>query len=292
MDEQRFDRLTRQIATTAPRRSLLRAAAAAVAGAAVAQLRGGGRVVRAQEGTLSPGAACSSAAQCSQTGGSVACADNGYVDDGALNCCRTAGDACTDTEYSADCCSGLYCRDGACTDLSATGDLPPGSYCVSTSQCSQASGPTVCSDNGIVEDGSRNCCLMDGGACGSLDSRCCRGLLCDATGICRPTSTSGTDSGGTVAAGGTCTASSQCSGSAICADNGLASDGGLNCCLTEVQSCASDAECCAGLVCGDNFIAEDGPLNCCAPLGGRCSSDATCCDFGYCRDGVCQAATA
>ena len=78
MDEQRFDRLTRQIATATPRRSVLRAAAAAVAGAAVAQLRGRGAL--AQEGTLSPGAACSSAAQCSQAGGSVVCADNGYTD--------------------------------------------------------------------------------------------------------------------------------------------------------------------------------------------------------------------
>lgn len=295
MDEQRFDRLTRRIATAASRRSVFRAAAAVAAGAVVAQVRGRGAL--AQEGSLALGAACTSASQCPQVSGVTACADNGYAEDGPLNCCRTTGGACFDTEYSADCCSGLYCRGGVCSDLSVTGDLPAGSYCVSTSQCSQAGGPTVCSDNGIVEDGTRNCCLMEGGACGGLDSRCCGGLLCATDGVCRPTSSTGdtssgdSASGGTTAPGGACTASSQCSGSAICADNGLASDGALNCCLTEVQSCGSDAECCAGLVCGDNFIAADGPLNCCAPLGGRCSSDSTCCDFGYCLDGVCQMAT-
>lgn len=295
MDQQRFDLLTRQIATAAPRRSVLRVAFAAAAGAVAAHWRG--RTGLAQEGTLAPGAACTSASQCSQAGGYTACADNGYTDDGALNCCRPAGGACYDTEYSADCCSGLYCRDGVCTDLSVTGDLPPGSYCVNTSQCSQASGPTVCADNGLLEDGARNCCLMEGGYCGTLDARCCSGLICATDGRCRPVSGSTTPTpsdpnSGEVPLGGTCTSSSQCGGNAICADNGLASDGPLNCCLTEVSTCTSDVDCCAGLICGDNFIAEDGPLNCCAPLGGYCSSDAACCDFGYCIDGICQAATA
>lgn len=292
MDVQRFDLLARRIATAAPRRSLFRAAAAIGGGAVVAHLRG--RDALAQDGGLALGAACTSAAQCTQTGGTTACADNGYTDDGALNCCRGAGGACFDTEYSADCCSGLYCRDGVCADLSATGDLPPGSYCVSTSQCSQASGPSVCSDNGIEADGGRNCCLMEGGTCGSLDSRCCSSLTC-VGGTCQRTDAASPsptpDTGGTVAAGGSCTSSSQCGGEAICADNGLASDGGLNCCLTEVKACTSDVECCAGLFCGDNYITEDGPTTCCAPLGGRCSSDAACCDFGFCLDGTCQAAS-
>jgi hypothetical protein len=264
---------------------------ATAAGAVTAHLRG--RDTLAQDGALPLGAACTSTSQCTQVGGTTACADNGYVEDGALNCCRGAGGACFDTVYSADCCSGLYCREGVCTDLSVTGELPAGSYCVSTSQCSQASGPTVCADNGIVEDGTRNCCLMEGGSCGGLDARCCYGLACATDGICRPISTStatSTSGGGTVAAGGACTSSSQCSAPSICADNGLASDGTLNCCLTETRSCASDIECCAGLICGDNYNAEDGPLNCCAPAGGWCSSDATCCDLASCVNGICQAA--
>lgn len=291
MDGQRFDRLARRIATAAPRRTLFRAAAAAAAGALVAQVRG--RDARAQDGGLPLGSPCSSAAQCTQLGGTTLCADNGYTDDGAFNCCRGEGGACFDSMYSADCCSGLYCRNGACTDLSVTGELPLGSYCVSTSQCSQTGGPTVCGDNGIAEDGTLNCCLMEGGACGTQDGYCCNNLFC-VNGLCQPTVTDDgidggiTDGTGTVAAGGACTSSSQCSGAAICADNGLASDGTLNCCLTEVNACTGDAQCCAGLICGDNYIAEDGPLTCCAPLGGACSSDAGCCDFGVCGDGICQ----
>ena len=95
---------------------------ATAAGAVTAHLRG--RDTLAQDGALPLGAACTSTSQCTQVGGTTACADNGYVEDGALNCCRGAGGACFDTVYSADCCSGLYCREGVCTDLSVTGELP------------------------------------------------------------------------------------------------------------------------------------------------------------------------
>ena len=285
MDYQHFDRLTREVARRSPRRSLFRAAAGVAAGVIAARFRE--QAALAQDGGLAPGAACTAATQCSQAGGATACADNGYASDGPLNCCRTAGGACFDTEYSADCCSGLYCRGGVCTDLSAAGELPPGSYCTSTSECDQASGPTVCADNGLAEDGGKNCCLMEGGACGGLSERCCAGLICAGDGRCRPLDGS-TDTGGTVAAGGDCTSSTQCAGTAICADNGIGTDGAFNCCLTEVQACASDAECCAGLVCGDNYIDADGVRNCCAPVGGRCNSDAACCDFGRCIEGFCQ----
>lgn len=63
---------------------------------------------------LLPGAACASTSQCNQTGGSVVCADNGILADGALNCCRTTGGACTAANDSAGCCGGLICVNGAC----------------------------------------------------------------------------------------------------------------------------------------------------------------------------------
>lgn len=65
-------------------------------------------------GGLAPGAACTSTGQCSQAGGSVVCADNGIPADGALNCCRTSGGACTAANDSAGCCGGLICVNGAC----------------------------------------------------------------------------------------------------------------------------------------------------------------------------------
>ncbi|HET7093276.1 MAG TPA: hypothetical protein VFI22_07360, partial [Thermomicrobiales bacterium] len=55
------------------------------------------------------GAPCTSADQCSQTGGETVCADNGFAADGALNCCRNQGGACTG---DAGCCYGYYCING------------------------------------------------------------------------------------------------------------------------------------------------------------------------------------
>ena len=282
MDSRRFDNFVRAMAAEAPRRRVLRGLLGTAAGALLARGRIGGAA--AQDGTLQRGAACTSTAQCSQVGGAVVCADNGYADDGALNCCRNAGGACTDVTYSADCCSGLYCRGGVCTDLSVTGELPPGSYCTATSECSQASGPAICADNGIASDGALNCCFGEGVACSGNHALCCGGLFC-VDGLCAPAPF------GDLQAGDICTATIECSqagGPTVCADNGLSGDGELNCCRLEVSSCASDAECCAGLVCGDNFMADDGPLTCCAPAGGACGSDAACCGYSFCVEGICQ----
>ena len=284
MDDRRFDELTRSLAGGASRRGVLRGLAASAAA-----VFGLGRVQRASAQTtaLPLGAACSDAGQCSQTGGAVLCADNGYADDGALNCCRGAGGACADVTFSADCCSGLYCRGGVCTDLSASGELPLGSYCTETAQCSQTNGPVVCGENGVEADGALNCCREAGGTCGS-DAVCCGGNAC-VDGVC------GGVTFGDLAAGAVCTETVQCSqaaGATVCADNGYATDGALNCCRLETVACARDAECCANLLCGDNGVGVDGGLNCCAPIGGACTSDYACCGTNFCVNGVCQTADA
>jgi len=212
-------------------------------------------------GGLALGAACTSASQCSQAGGAVLCADNGYTDDGALNCCRNAGGACSDATFSADCCFGLYCRNGVCTDLAATGNLPLGSPCSASNQCDQSGGATVCADNGIAADGALNCCRNAGGAC-FTQAACCGGLTCTG-GVCTGagstpggTTPGGTTPGtGTVALGGQCTAASQCSqagGAVVCADNGVATDGALNCCRNAGGACTAannSSSCCGGLLC-------------------------------------------
>lgn len=285
MDDRRFDSLTKSLAGGASRRGVLRGLVGAAVGAAVGLARGAR--AGAQETGLAPGSACSDASQCSQAGGATLCADNGYADDGALNCCRGAGGACVDATFSADCCSGLYCRGGVCTDLSVSGELPLGSYCTETAQCSQTSGPAVCGDNGVEADGGLNCCREAGGAC-SGDSVCCGGNVCT-NGVC------GGVAFGDAAAGAICTATVECSqaaGPTVCADNGYADDGALNCCRLETVACARDVECCAGLLCGDNGVAVDGALNCCAPIGGACASDYGCCGTNFCVDGVCQTADA
>ena len=108
-------------------------------------------------GGLALGAQCTSTQQCTQSGGSTVCADNGFDGDGPLNCCRNEGGACTGVSYSADCCGGLYCVNGVCTN-NTSGGLAIGAQCNQSGQCSQASGAAVCASNGIDTDGAFNCC--------------------------------------------------------------------------------------------------------------------------------------
>lgn len=128
---------------------------------------------------LAPGAQCSFAGECDQTGGETDCADNGIGTDGAFNCCRYDGGSCATSDA---CCGGLLCVGGVCTDADspASGGFAPGEICTSTSQCSQVGGPTVCANNGIAADGALNCCRTAGGACtaANFSAGCCGGLLC------------------------------------------------------------------------------------------------------------------
>ncbi len=240
MDGQRFDSMTRALANGVSRRTAVRGLVGAVAAGLFTGVRG--RSTSAQEGTLALGATCTVTSQCSQTGGAVVCGDNGYADDGALNCCRNEGGACFDVTYSADCCGGLYCRDGLCTDLSVTGELPLGSYCTSVSQCSQAGGSVLCADNGAASDGSLNCCRTEGGACGN-SAGCCGGLVCIG-GVCGGTASTGRALGSSCASTAECAPSSA--GSVICASNNIAADGDLNCCLEDGGACGTDNSICCG----------------------------------------------
>jgi hypothetical protein len=273
-------------------------------------------------GGLALGAQCTSSEQCTQAGGATVCADNGYDGDGPLNCCRNEGGACTGTDFSADCCGGLYCVNGICTN-NRTGGLPLGASCVQTGQCSQVTGPAVCASNGIDSDGVLNCCHNSGGLC-DRDIVCCGGLLC-INGAC----STGGGSGGTVGLGGQCTATGECSqagGAVFCDDNGIASDGPLNCCRYEGGGCSAGPHCCGGLECRDgvcsplgggqgggniaiggacaadaectaiggpsfcrnNGIDADGGLNCCRFEGGACGDGSHCCAGLLCVQGVCS----
>jgi hypothetical protein len=315
VDDQRFDRFSRRVAAQASRRGLARA----IVGVAVAGVvpLGFGRRAGAQEGTLGAGAACTTTSQCSQAGGPTACADNGWVDDGALNCCRTAGGPCADATFSRDCCGGLYCRNGVCTDLAPTGGLPPGSYCTATSECSQEGGPVECADNGISTDGALNCCRYQGGAC-STNAGCCAGLLCTG-GVCSGASAAQ----GTLPLGAACGTTAECApssvGTVVCASNNIASDGALNCCLEQGGACGDDIVCCGNLlcvggrcgfagsggglppgavctstaecsqaagpaICSDNGLPGDGGDNCCLLEGVSCSSSSECCAGLDCGD--------
>jgi hypothetical protein len=268
------------------------------------------------------GAECTSTSQCSQAGGSVVCASNGVPGDGARNCCRNTGGACT---ADIQCCANLFCVNGTCggtsTGTTPSGGLALGAECTSSNQCTQTGGATVCANNGYDGDGPLNCCRNEGGACTgvSYSADCCGGLYC-VNGVCTSNTTGG------LAVGAECSQTGQCSqanGSASCASNGIDADGALNCCLNDGGACTQDNTCCGGLrcvngVCGsgggtggtiglggqcaataecsqaggavfcdDNGIASDGALNCCRYEAGGCESGTHCCGGLECTSGVC-----
>jgi hypothetical protein len=161
---------------------------------------------------LGPGDSCRATEDCSQDGGTAICASNGIASDGELNCCRETGGICTssagccndlvcaDNGIASDgpynccrneggtcgsgegCCGALRCLNGVCQSGSG-GNLAPGAPCTSISQCSQHGGTTVCANNGIRDDGTRNCCRHAGAAC-ATKAGCCGGLLC-VDGVCQ-----------------------------------------------------------------------------------------------------------
>src|SRR5215203_2145606 len=134
----------------------------------------------------------------------------------------------------------------------AQNTVPLGGQCSAlgaNSECSQAGGAVVCSDNGIIRDGQFNCCRNAGGAC-TADFHCCGGAVC-VGGFCGGSGTSGTSTGGR-ALGAACTSTSECSqtgGSVVCASNGIAADGERNCCRNSGGACSADVQCCANFFC-------------------------------------------
>jgi hypothetical protein len=244
-------------------------------------------------GNLAPGESCTASNQCSQSGGSTVCGNNGIDSDGRLNCCRNEGGRCSDSVYSSDCCGGLYCRDGVCKGLETDGSLALGAECTETAQCDQIEETTSCADNGIASDGALNCCRYARGGCGD-DSHCCAGLLC-VDYVCIETGGTsgggGGGGGGRLSLGAVCETQSQCSqegGAVACDDNGIATDGVLNCCRYEGGGCWDGAGCCVGLecidgVCGGGAIAEASGGSgdrASVGLGGVCASDGECSQEG------------
>jgi hypothetical protein len=130
----------------------------------------------------------------------------------------------------------------------AQNTVPLGGQCSAlgaNSECSQAGGAVVCSDNGIIRDGQFNCCRNAGGAC-TADFHCCGGAVC-LSGTCG----GGVSTGGR-SLGSECTSTSECSqsgGSVVCASNGIAADGARNCCRNTGGACSNEVQCSANLCC-------------------------------------------
>ncbi len=117
MDDRQFDRLTRALAGGAPRRSVLRALGGGVGAALVAAARRGAPAA-AHHGRLGPGDACYDSSQCLGADAPLVCADNGFADDGPLNCCAYEGSRCG---FDEACCGAASCVGGFCSSAAADG---------------------------------------------------------------------------------------------------------------------------------------------------------------------------
>jgi hypothetical protein len=173
MDGGRFDVWVVKLATRTRRRSLILGAIASFASIP--------RIVRGQTSLVQLGGECTATDQCAQVGacggsGPIICADNGYADDGALNCCVGQEQFCGS---HGDCCSGLLCLgshsidgcgNGWCRPRDTIGVVGRGTACTESAQCSQEEGYVVCSEEGL-------CCSFEGSRC-AVSQQCCGALSC------------------------------------------------------------------------------------------------------------------
>lgn len=279
MDAERFDRLTRRLATRMPRRSLLRGAV--VAGAAALLGRAEPGLARAQGdcGALM-GIACQGDGECQGFGAVPQCPQ--------MACC---GGVCTDLAFDAVNCGacGLTC--------------PPGSFC-DDGQCMSACEPPLVDCNGLCVD-----VASDPGNCGDCFAVCDAGAVC-ASGVCACegglTNCFGfcvdllTDPANCGACGGTCVDGTSCVAGTCACDNGLTNcDGACVDLATDPANCGDCfAVCSPETSCvGGTCSCEDGLTNCagaCIDLTSdpvNCGACGTVCpDNSACGGGACACA--
>jgi hypothetical protein len=139
VDGKTFDVIVRGFARRRNRRSML--AALAVVAPFVRRASTG-----YAQASHNLGAPCVSSSECVRNHiclgfGDVVCADNGYDDDGPLNCCGGAGTLC---DAHTHCCGGLMCLGansspecgtGTCQDPGSVGAVGIGGSCSASHQC-------------------------------------------------------------------------------------------------------------------------------------------------------------
>lgn len=174
MDGAAFDRWVANLGGRVGRRAV-------VLGAFSAFLGGRG-TVRGQIRLAVLGEPCTATEQCQQgvfgcgKDPAVICADNGYAEDGSLNCCVGGGQSCG---AHAHCCGGLVCLGshnidgcgaGQCLPRDTVGTVFAGASCTESAQCSQKDDSVVCSEDGV-------CCMFEGSRC-FAGAQCCGALAC------------------------------------------------------------------------------------------------------------------
>jgi hypothetical protein len=178
MDEQRFDTLTRSLASSISRRGGLRLLASA--GATLLALARGKDEAAAQ-GFLTAGEPCWSDDQCRAADAPLVCGDNGFADDGPLNCCTYEGSRCGE---DAHCCGTAFCDpNGFCSSASyAPFDARGvGDPCQTTDQCRRPQTGAICEYTAATGDS--RCCWYEGSLC-DFGAQCCGSRVC-AGGVCQ-----------------------------------------------------------------------------------------------------------
>lgn len=170
MEEQRFDRLARIVATRGSRRR-------AVATLATGLLAVWSHRRPAAAAEFGPGQACTRTNQCYNAYASrYVCDDNNFDYDGPTNCCTYEWGGCGANEH---CCGVLSCIDGTCRYFSQLAGAGKG--CWRDADCDPGSTGLYCDFNDW-DNSSLVCCHYAGGSC-QYNGHCCGSLACIG-GIC------------------------------------------------------------------------------------------------------------
>jgi hypothetical protein len=312
MDDQRFDRISRVIATSTSRRSALKGIAAALGGGALAAMLGVRPERAAAQGTVPPGGSCETGDECT-TG---LCSEGGFC-------------YCVDPAEPQRGCPCDPETEGSCGD--------------NTLVCCATEGGGVCTPDRLGCDPTGGECSAEPGDTCEVDADCCTGTcmggFCACADPARPwigcpcsTGTEAPCGGGTVLC---CATGSEPGGPGICTSGSVGCNPTGECTSDPGESCESDADCCEGrcsdegicycsdparpwIGCACNLGTEapcGGGTEVCCPTtgselpggigvctsgsvgcvvdectafaGGACESDDDCCEGSCSEDGVC-----
>ena len=302
MDSNRFDQLTRALATDMSRRSVLGTLLAA-AGALLFPRSGRAACIKPGQ-TCKQGDECCAGHICFEA---ICDCPSGIFDDQG-NCaprgasCTASGGACKQDD---ECCSGYTCFEGLC-------DCPSG-YFDKQGNCAP---PPPCAKSGEDCAGNEECC--DGAPCFQGACGCPPGYTVG-NGTCTPPPDPNSESKPTsvaepeptcIAAGGPCANGDACCDGYTCfegrcdcpsglfdADGRCAPPGSVETiCLVEGSPCAENADCCIddGLTCQEGVCLPAITVQVgCSDVGDPCGTGQVCCGAPATTcspDGVCTCA--
>ena len=291
MDDQRFDNLTRRLASTSSRRTILGGAMAALAGAFGVRAAASAQVSQAYCGNVScksnPGKCKDGCVCCVYGNGNARCGPPGNCGNGGQQVCPPG----LTPDPVHGCLTPTTTTSTTTTTTTAaptTTTVAPTTTTTTTTTTTAPSTTTTTTAAPGCPDGSTNCngiccasscaCLqrLDGGlSCvnatqgrgcsGGEAGACDNGFAC-IQGICR----------------------GICDASATTTTTTTTTSGP---CFSLGENCISSNSCCnyPNAICGFVFDGSisDPPLLCCKPSGGSCSTWADCCNGKPCVGGVC-----